>query len=225
MTKIRYNFLENLRSSINIDRPVSQLNIYHKEMTPRRQTRNEEIREASIGKILDAALELFSSHGYEYTSMSQIARVAGISKGLIYNYFESKEQMLHAMIENLQKGEEKYLEVFKEDDPRSVLENMFILFFQEIQENIQVWRMITALSLQLDKFDFIHDMAHQKFNAWNELIGEQLLKIGYPNAEKETKLLTALFDGIGLHYLIIREDYPLDEMKDYLIQKYCRYEN
>lgn len=190
-------------------------------MAKDRQTRNEELRQASIRRILDAALELFSTRGYAYTSISQIARHAGISKGLIYNYFESKEQMLHEMIAGLQKNEEKFLEVFQQEDPKKVLESLFRMFFEEIRENAPVWKMVTSLSLQLDKFDFIHDMALKKLRGYYQLIGEQLQAAGYPDAAQETKLLTAMFDGIGLHYLIIREDYPLDEIEAFMIKKYC----
>ena len=132
--------------------------------------------------------------------------------------------MLHALIANLQKEEGKFIEVFNDEDPKIVLENMFRLYFREIRENTQIWKMITALSLQLDKFDFIHDLALEKLRRYYTLIQVQLERTGYPDPEQETKLLAAIFDGIGLHYLIIREDYPLDEIENYLIQKYCRYE-
>ena len=201
-------------------RSVNQLSF---GMPLKREERIEELRETSIAKILDAALELFSSHGYEYTSMSQVARHAGISKGLIYNYFDSKEALLKAMIQSLQQQENKFLELFEHEDPNFGLEEMFKLFFQEIRQNTRIWKMITALSLQLDKFDFVHDIALKKLEGYYVLFQEQLEKIGYPNPEKETKLLAAIFDGIGLHYFIIREDYPLDEIEEYLIQKYCRY--
>lgn len=200
------------------DRSVNEYN-----MLTERQKRNEEIRESSINKILDTALELFSSHGYEYTSMSLIAKEAGISKGLIYNYFDSKEQLLFALIENLHKEDNKYREVFDNENPREVLESLFRIFFKEIKENSRIWKMITALSLQLEKFDFIHDMALKKLHGYYYLIEQQLNKIGYPNPSEETKLIAALFDGIGLHYLIIKEDYPLSEIENYLIKKYCRY--
>ncbi len=193
-------------------------------MPTTKKTRNEEIREASITRILDSALELFSSHGYEYTSMSQIAKHAGISKGLIYNYFESKENMLHALVENLQKEEGKFMDVFEMENPREVLEELFRLYFQEVRRNSRIWKMITARSLQLDKFDFIHDMAMKKLEVYTELISKQLMEIGYPNPREETKLLTAMFDGIGLHYLILREDYRLEEVEAFVIKKYCHYE-
>ena len=181
-----------------------------------------------MGKILGAALELFSSHGYEYTSMSQIARQAGISKGLIYNYFDSKEELLKAMIDHAQESvsdrRETFLQVFNTSDPRAAMEDLFRIYFSELRHHAEFRKMFTALSLQLEKFDFIHDLALTKLHKYYELLEDTLAGIGYPNPKQETKLLAATLEGIGLHYLIIREDYPLDEIETFLIEKYCRYE-
>jgi hypothetical protein len=35
-------------------------------------------------------------------------------------------------------------------------------------------------------------------------------------------LSVGLFDGIGVQYLVIGKDYPLDEMENFLIEKNCR---
>ena len=43
--------------------------------------------------ILSAALEIFNHFGYEKTSMNDIAAKAGVGKGSIYYYFESKEDI------------------------------------------------------------------------------------------------------------------------------------
>lgn len=48
--------------------------------------------------ILDAAAELFGHYGYDKTTVSDIARAAGISKGAIYLHFASKEALLEALI-------------------------------------------------------------------------------------------------------------------------------
>ncbi|WP_028546321.1 TetR/AcrR family transcriptional regulator [Paenibacillus taiwanensis] len=47
--------------------------------------------------ILDAAYELFGSDGFYETKMSDIADKAGIAKGTLYLYFNSKEQLFTAM--------------------------------------------------------------------------------------------------------------------------------
>jgi len=49
-------------------------------------------------EILDAALTVFSEKGYSPATMDAIAREAGITKGTIYLYFESKEELFVAMV-------------------------------------------------------------------------------------------------------------------------------
>ncbi|GBQ62303.1 TetR family transcriptional regulator [Ameyamaea chiangmaiensis NBRC 103196] len=50
-------------------------------------------------QIIDGANRVFARHGFEGASMSQIAREAGVSKGTLYNYFESKAVLFIATIE------------------------------------------------------------------------------------------------------------------------------
>ena len=55
-------------------------------MTKKKQKeRFEEMRQRSEEKILAVALELFATKGYKNTSISDIAKKANISKGLMYN--------------------------------------------------------------------------------------------------------------------------------------------
>ena len=41
-------------------------------------------------ELLNTAMELFARQGYEETSMSDIARAAGVAQGLCYRYFQTK---------------------------------------------------------------------------------------------------------------------------------------
>jgi AcrR family transcriptional regulator len=68
------------------------------KMSPRTSKQYEEIREEKRMLIMDTALRHFAGTGYHSTTIDQIARHAGISKGLMYNYFESKEALLKAII-------------------------------------------------------------------------------------------------------------------------------
>jgi AcrR family transcriptional regulator len=62
------------------------------------QTRGEVTREA----ILDAAEGLILSQGYHGTSMRQIADGAGLAVGAIYNHFDGKAAVFHALLERHQ---------------------------------------------------------------------------------------------------------------------------
>src|SRR5688572_6335992 len=56
-------------------------------MVYRRTERADRVRDAARQKLLRAAQELFSSHGYEATTIQQIVRRAGTSVGNLYFYF------------------------------------------------------------------------------------------------------------------------------------------
>lgn len=65
----------------------------------RKQERNEEIREASKQNIKEAALNQFSQKGLFATRIKDIAEDAGISQGLLYRYYASKDQIFTELIE------------------------------------------------------------------------------------------------------------------------------
>src|ERR1700749_1877404 len=55
------------------------------------------------GEILDAAFTEFARNGYAATTLDQIAERAGVTKGTIYVYFESKEHLFISMVRELMK--------------------------------------------------------------------------------------------------------------------------
>ncbi len=48
--------------------------------------------------MLDAAAHAFAAHGYHQTPIDSVSEAAGVAKGTIYNYFSSKEEVLHALV-------------------------------------------------------------------------------------------------------------------------------
>ena len=62
-----------------------------------RQQRQQRTREA----LLDAAAEVFASHGYRGASVPAIAQEAGVSTGAIYSNFSGKQELFLAMIERV----------------------------------------------------------------------------------------------------------------------------
>ncbi|MFO7820000.1 MAG: TetR/AcrR family transcriptional regulator [Halanaerobacter sp.] len=52
----------------------------------------------SKDKILDVALQLFIRNGYRGTALNQIAEEAGLTKGGVYHYFASKDDLYHQAV-------------------------------------------------------------------------------------------------------------------------------
>jgi AcrR family transcriptional regulator len=118
-------------------------------MSPRTPKQFAEIRDEKRNLIMDVALEHFSSKGYFVTTMSHIAKHAEISKGLIYNYFESKEALLKEIIHR--SVQEAYL-YFDLDNDGYLSEDEFDFFVRRIslmyKEKKTFWRLFTQLMMQ-----------------------------------------------------------------------------
>jgi AcrR family transcriptional regulator len=91
------------------------------------------MRTESRKKILEAALELFAYEGYHSTSMHKVAKHAGVSKGLLYNYFEGKEDLLKRIFDFLLEMSESYMQ----PDPELSAEERFRLLTEGSFEMIQ----------------------------------------------------------------------------------------
>ena len=191
-------------------------------MSPRKKEDNQLIKDQRRKEILEVSLRLFANRGYESTSIAQISREAGISKGLIYNYFKSKEELLKSLVFDLNSMESTFLEDIQDDDPGKMLQNIFTSYFKMLTQNKDKLRLITALTFQIEKFEFIQDLASQKMNAYLSLFEDLLTKLNFKDPKNEAILLGVLFDGIATQYLVIHNDYPLNEIKEYLFNKYCK---
>ena len=52
-------------------------------------------------EILEAATKSFTIFGYKATTVEQVAKIANVGKGTVYNFFENKQQLLQFVVKNL----------------------------------------------------------------------------------------------------------------------------
>ena len=67
-------------------------------MSPRNEEANQQIRDERREQILQAALKVFAVKGLAATKISDIATAAGLSHGLIYHYFDSKDEIFTELV-------------------------------------------------------------------------------------------------------------------------------
>ncbi len=70
-----------------------------KMMTNKNISRRERKKIKTRRRLLQAALQLFRQHGYDATTVEQIAEAADVAKSTFFNYFETKETILPALAE------------------------------------------------------------------------------------------------------------------------------
>ena len=76
-------------------------------MTPAPDPIQAQLITARRNQILDAATKVFAEKGFHPTTIKDIARVAGIADGTIYNYFARKDEVLLAVLDRLNETTER----------------------------------------------------------------------------------------------------------------------
>ncbi|MBS3807120.1 MAG: TetR/AcrR family transcriptional regulator [Bacteroidales bacterium] len=190
-------------------------------MSPRTQKQYEAIREEKRSKILDAALKLFGYEGYHSSSISKIARKAGISKGLVYNYFDSKEEIVQ---EILNSGIEEMLKIL---DPNhdgvldtGEIEYFIVEMFDHLHKNEKFWKLYFSISLQPEIYPLMKEKIDELGKPIMDMAVSYFKKWGFKDPEGETLIFGALLDGIGFHYIMDPGNYPLEKVKNIIIERY-----
>ncbi|MFH1197052.1 MAG: TetR/AcrR family transcriptional regulator [bacterium] len=190
---------------------------------PRKPEKFQEIRDKSRSQILNTALGLFAKKGYHGTSINDIAMAAGISKGLAYNYFDSKQKLAEEVINLLFV---KMADVFKVlaglSDPQEKINQFITLIIDEAIGNEEFWRLYFSLVLQPELTPLAEALSSDVFLESINFLETNLSEIGIQNAAMEAKLLAGIMDGVLFHKMFLKEKYPLEEVKKYLLQKYSR---
>ncbi len=191
-------------------------------MTPKTKEQYEEIRQKSAAAIQQAALELFGHQGFHSTSMSQIAKEAGVSKGLIYNYFSSKEALLEEIVNGAMSVGEGIMKILDgPGTPQDRLKSLLLTTVSTIKGNLHFWKLMTSLSFQPEVVDKYQEQSIAKAKANIELLEGLFTQMEAEKPKQEALMLAAALDGMFLHYISLGEYYPMDDMLDYLIEKFC----
>ena len=193
-------------------------------MAPRTEEQYKEIRHEKRQLIMNTTLELFALHGYESTTINQIAKRANISKGLLYNYFESKEDLLEAI---LNKGIDEMMEIFdpNKDGILEVSEMEFFIneSFKMVEKNRVFWKLYMSVSLQPSVFKLIEKRIEELYQPIMKMTANYFQEAGFENPLIDTIIFGALMDGITMDYVMKPDLFPLEHIKKELINRYCNH--
>ncbi|MEE4197709.1 MAG: TetR/AcrR family transcriptional regulator [Bacteroidales bacterium] len=190
-------------------------------MSPRTPKQYEEIRKSKKKLIMETALELFANEGFHTTSVSKIAKKAGISKGLIYNYFESKEDLLAKIFHDIIDRTVDML------DPnhdaiitKKEAEGFFDRFFGVLTSNPQEWKLFYQLSVQKDVMKLLmEENMNQRTQDNQKLILNYFSQQNFKDPELAIVMFSSLVKGFTLMYAFAPEMFP-DELLDKIKAKF-----
>jgi TetR/AcrR family transcriptional regulator, repressor for uid operon len=157
-------------------------------------------------KIVESALISFSKYGYDRTRMEDISEAAKVSKGTLYLYFRSKEELFYAISErNITKLTEQLSTLFttKKEDLILNAEKFYDNFHKEIGQDFEkVFFEIIAESSRNSRLQkMLYEQRIKTFDVIIEYLNLQVQR-GFINKDTDIKAIAAglvsLFDGLSI---------------------------
>lgn len=114
--------------------------------------------EVRYAQLMTAALNCFAEYGYHGTTMDKVAEVAGLSKGSLYRFFQSKEDLLLAMLDEWDRDLQEMMDAWPES--MNSLERLKEYCFASIS-SVTEYRDLVPVWLEF----FRHPKARERINS------------------------------------------------------------
>jgi len=190
---------------------------------PRTPEQFQEIREATKQQIIQAGLRVFAHKGFHGASIADIAKEAGVSKGLAYNYFKSKKELARAVLSSIGEMMSEFDKIISAmDDPIDIFQAVIKMTFQYVREDEEFWRMYMSFITQVDMADIAKELMGQLTENYIKKFTKLFRQLGVPNPKAEAYLFGAILDGVPMDYLMDKDNYPLKAVETKLLKKYSR---
>ena len=174
---------------------------------------SQEHKEKIKNLIFEAALKNFSKHGYDQTKMDDIAKSANVSKGTLYLYFSSKEDLFYHMCKQSRQNLADVRSGLFEDKRKLVsdLGKFYDDLVSKQKETERTWIEGIAESLRNQKLR--QAVIHQR-NELEELVTEFLRQMrrdgGFFRDDVDLKTIAkgmiALYDGLAVMRITNKHD-------------------
>jgi AcrR family transcriptional regulator len=123
----------------------------------RKTQQSDRTREA----LLSQCLHLFAQRGFSSTSLDDIARAAGVTKGAIYWHFASKDEIFHAILDRIRARwqEVVHVPVSTTGDPRAQLARLFDAYDELFRESPDICLFLQQVVLDRQNKPFAAEVA------------------------------------------------------------------
>ncbi|WP_313802742.1 TetR/AcrR family transcriptional regulator [Cytobacillus sp.] len=185
---------------------------------------SEDYKQKRKKEILESALDCFAKKGFQVATIDDIVKHSGISKGAIYNYFKSKDEIyLELMREQTELSNAKLVE--KLSNFRTAKDKLNCLFevYKRMDPYVEERRKIIIVHLEFTLYSsrseemnkILKERGHKFFIQLIMEIIEEGQRLGEFRKNVELQIIAnmfwALVDGAMLH-TIINKEYPYTDI-------------
>lgn len=188
--------------------------------------KKEAVRQFKKGLICEATYPLFCERCYEEVTVQDMADAAGVGKATLYQYFESKEEVLFSLLRRSSDEVNRMLAACcdKGQDPYTTLKEMISLTYRMYLKNNRIF--LTYMSLKrnaafkrewVEELRSLRDRKYEILAAVLEKGSEQEVFIQV-DSRRFARVLNNILRGFSLEPLEVRQGEPIQELGEEVIQ-------
>lgn len=141
-------------------------------------------KEARRNKIITRALEIFAQKGFQETTIAEISKASGVSEATVYEYFNSKEELLFAIPEEItRESVEEFKKILPYLKGAEHKVRAIVLGYMTLYQNNPQYSALVLLQLKSNKkfqqtraYELIRDIARLLLDCIREGIDEGVFK-------------------------------------------------
>ena len=184
-------------------------------------------KEEKRGRILETAIKVFAERGVNNTKIADIAQAAGIGKGTVYEYFQSKDEIITATFRTFMNtvGEHIGWRWLHLRDPLEKLEAFFKAWGEvldgEFQDYLEVILDFWAESIRQEKSSQAFDLSelYAEYRATLESVLREAIEAGEikpVDTRIAASVLLGTMDGLLLQWIVDRSVFDIREAVEQL---------
>ncbi|MBB6453337.1 AcrR family transcriptional regulator [Salirhabdus euzebyi] len=196
----------------------------------------EEYKQQKRNLILDCAMECFAVNGYQESTIDDIVAKSGMSKGAVYNYFKSKDDIYLTLLDRntektfdyLSKGFDNFTTATEK------IKHMLKIYFQITYKEDDLWlgkqRVHLEFWINASQNEELRKAMEEHAEKFITFL-EKMIDEGKANGEFRqdidsritSEAFWALNDGVRLHLLVAKEKFPFSKVYEHIDRLYMNF--
>lgn len=192
-------------------------------------TESEDVKKEKMELLFEAATRRFGEDGYSESTMDSIAEEAGVSKGTLYYYFDSKEELFLELLRNwLEKFDRYWDDLTDQSSPVEELTEFHKTMISTVEETASLGKLMLEFWANASRKkkieELLNDMLAKYRRRTARLIEEGIEEGTFRQVDpwEASSALVAAYDGLWFHWLLDPDSFQLDRAGKELITNFIR---
>lgn len=194
--------------------------------------RTKEDALATRNLLLDAAEQVFHRNGVSHTTLADIAKAAGVTRGAIYWHFKNKVDLFQAMMDRvllpMEQGQNS--SPSESDDPLGAVRQCALAVLQSVSSDAQSQRVFDIVCHKVEYIDEMSALRERHIECRADFLKQ--LERGFRQAAKQGLIVTsvpprhaavglhALVDGLIMNWVLEPSYFPLAKSAGAMVDRY-----